>query len=876
MKTLKFTISTATTFLVLFLFTSSIFAQLEFIGNYQDGMGGAGWNADGSGPEPYGYGHGDIFYYTASRDYVDGGEYCGAQLTDVLNGFPEFGQSLIDNGYSFEQVKLKFALADLGDDVQGIDYFTIAGIHYCNFYPVLSTIELDGEALVEGTGSYSMYISGPNVREFQSGFLKFTNISGSSSVPVQNVAAAFLEDLSNEEIQGLMQLSDNVQSLTGNGRSGAYTNVVCTFNKGLPTFPFQGLYADHEGFAGWDADGTGPEPYGNGHNTQSYYIASLDYDGIDPDPNACLGHFLDGQTGFLNTSIQLQYRGYEIGDLKLKIGLSSLGPDVEGEDWGTGWSNYYNNWLTIELDGESILTALIDTNKNISMGTYWMSNASYGKVYDVSALASPEAQYVAQSFLKDMGTHFLRANTNEVHYAGPLNANNGRLGAIYEITAGAIVGIHAKATFIPEGTVSGTWTAENSPYFVDGHLNIENGQTLTIEPGVNVAMRGPYHFTVQGTVVAEGTMDENIVFTRSNPNLWWDGFDYDQTPTNNDTSVFQHCVFKYSSAQGYYPYNSGGVFAVKEVNKILINHCIFYSNEALQISGGYYAGGAAIALWDASPVILHSEFINNSSNFGGAIFCFENSNPVISRNLFYNNTATSDGGALEIWGNCNPDVVNNTFALNSAETNGGAIDIYDTSNPKFVNNIFWENSANTGSQISITSNNCNVDFKYNDIEGGQSGIGPYGIGSGIYENNIDADPLFIDPEIYVFLLDSLAPSPCIDAGDPSSPLDPDDSPADMGCYYQRFISGISHNQINELMVYPNPATSKINIVDVSFLNVDVSLEIFNFLGQKVEGHKISPLGKMEISLDISNYPPGTYFCRIISGNKVYTRKFVKE
>ena len=106
MKTLKITITITTTFFLLFLITNSLFAQLEFVGNYNDGMGGAGWNADGSGPEPYGNGHGDIFYYVASRDYLDGGESCGGQMTNVLSGFTAFEQSLADNGYSTDQVKV--------------------------------------------------------------------------------------------------------------------------------------------------------------------------------------------------------------------------------------------------------------------------------------------------------------------------------------------------------------------------------------------------------------------------------------------------------------------------------------------------------------------------------------------------------------------------------------------------------------------------------------------------------------------------------------------------------------------------------------------------------------------------------------------------
>jgi hypothetical protein len=879
MKTLKITISITATFFMLFLLIEQANAQLEFVGNYADGMGGAGWNANGSGPEPYGDGHGDIFYYTASRDYVDGADYCGAALTDVLNDFPVFGQSIIDNGYSFEQVTLKLGLANLGDDLEGIDYFTIAGLHYCNFYPVLITIELDGEALVEGTGCYSMYISGTNVREFQSGFVKFNNISCSSSGPVQNVAAAFLEDMANEEVQVLMELSANVASLNGNGRSGAYINVVCTFEKGLPTLPVQGLHADNEGAAAWDADGTGPEPFANGHQNMLYYCASVDYDDINPSPDACLAHFLEGSTGFINTMLQLQYRGYDIGDLKVKMGLASFGPDVEGEDWGVEnghhWVHEYNNVFTFEINGEPILYVMQDTMKMVSYTSHWKLNTSVGKVYDISENASTNAQFVAKSFLRDLGTHYLEFNISDLNIAGSFSGN-GRIGAFYQISEGKLTGVHEQATFVSAGEVNGIWTAENSPYYVEGHVNIEDGQTLTIEPGVRVGVRGPYHFTVQGCLNAEGTAGNQIMFTASNPNITWDGIDYDYTPATNDTSVFQHCIFKYSSALGYNPANSGGVFAVREFNKLLIDHSIFHSNKALIISGGVSAGGGAIALWTASPVIRNNEFRNNHSMYGGAIFCYENSNPEISRNLFYNNSATSDGGALDIWGNSNPNVVNNTFSLNNANSDGGAVDIYSTSNPVFVNNIFWGNTANSGNQISITTYGCNVNFFYNDIEGGQTGIGPFGIGTGVYENNIDADPEFVDLLNYDFHI--LESSPCHNTGDPTI-LDPDGTVSDMGYCFTWCTTSVDESIASalKLTIYPNPLTDN-GVISYEMIQPSmVKIEICNNLGQIIAEpyHAYQLAGQYKHTFYAEQLQPGIYMLRVTAGQQIYVTKFIK-
>ena len=51
-----------------------------------------------------------------------------------------------------------------------------------------------------------------------------------------------------------------------------------------------------------------------------------------------------------------------------------------------------------------------------------------------------------------------------------------------------------------------------SPYVVTGDLYVNNGQTLTIEPGVEVRFYGDYFFYVYGSFIAEGTEEDSIYF----------------------------------------------------------------------------------------------------------------------------------------------------------------------------------------------------------------------------------------------------------------------------------------------------------------------------------------------------------------------------
>jgi hypothetical protein len=62
-----------------------------------------------------------------------------------------------------------------------------------------------------------------------------------------------------------------------------------------------------------------------------------------------------------------------------------------------------------------------------------------------------------------------------------------------------------------------TWTQSGSPYQVQTIVTVHPGVTLTIEPGVQVTFADNTRLNVNGTLVAEGRPDSQILFTAANP-----------------------------------------------------------------------------------------------------------------------------------------------------------------------------------------------------------------------------------------------------------------------------------------------------------------------------------------------------------------------
>ena len=104
----------------------------------------------------------------------------------------------------------------------------------------------------------------------------------------------------------------------------------------------------------------------------------------------------------------------------------------------------------------------------------------------------------------------------------------------------AVISVTATAVNNLEGSLSGMISAEFSPYEISGDIFVETGNTLTIDPGVELQFSGDYGFTINGDLIAEGKPDSLITFTSSASNEFWGGISID----NSDNSAISYSFIR--------------------------------------------------------------------------------------------------------------------------------------------------------------------------------------------------------------------------------------------------------------------------------------------------------------------------------------------
>jgi len=284
------------------------------------------------------------------------------------------------------------------------------------------------------------------------------------------------------------------------------------------------------------------------------------------------------------------------------------------------------------------------------------------------------------------------------------------------------------------------------------NVTVPEGVTLTILPGVEMEFQGNYELKVDGNIVAEGLVDDPIVFTVADTTGFadyngvsggWKGIFL--TGKANDTTSFINCKFEYVKkgnairsinnnnlflSQSTFSNNIGsalGIWLNKE-KRIKIDKCLFENN--LNHGAGTYANwGSAIVGYFANLDITNSIFVNNKMLKAGLI------NLASSSSLNLVNCTVTDNIPSE-----------NTQAV---------LDISVSSEVNIQNSILWNDGTN---EINFTGDNI-ASITYSDLESGLAEITGNAPEYVAYEANINVDPQFADEG---YALNSW--SQCIDRG----------------------------------------------------------------------------------------------------------------
>ncbi len=262
-------------------------------------------------------------------------------------------------------------------------------------------------------------------------------------------------------------------------------------------------------------------------------------------------------------------------------------------------------------------------------------------------------------------------------------------------------------------------------------------QNVTLEGGGAACAMWASHVTLTGCTVTANTA------------VYYDGgavFCY-----LADGATITDCVLSDNTAGG-----DGGAICSVYATSVTISDSTITGNEAGWWGGGIDCSGGALT-------VTNCEIADNVAALNGGGVS-DSSYSTFTNCLIVANAADLGGG---VFGSGTTTLTNCTLAGNEAVTQGGGVHCYG--GPTLVNCVLWNNTPEA------MSGSCSAaDVTYTDIQGGWAGVG-----------NIDADPLFVDPdgpdddpetwEDNDYRL--AAGSPCIDAADntavPADTLDLD-------------------------------------------------------------------------------------------------------
>ena len=376
-------------------------------------------------------------------------------------------------------------------------------------------------------------------------------------------------------------------------------------------------------------------------------------------------------------------------------------------------------------------------------------------------------------------------------------------------------------------------------------------------------------FSSSNPLIEDNLIDGNIVFARTDIGTGGGIFCSGYSSPRIKNNIISNNLIESGQNGGW----GGGIECHNHCDARITGN-IISGNKSLSVLGVGLGGG--IYSYISNPTIENNTIIGNEADSGGAGIVCNASGPTIAYNLIIDNISHGWCGGVGCVNACTPEFTNNTFHGNIANRGAGLVSAFGAS-PVLINNIFWADSALIEADEIYLVGSTPV-ITYCNIQGGWAG-----------EGNIDADPLFVDSDNGDFHLrwdsfpeEDSTKSPCIDAGCPDSPSEPDSTRCDIGAFYfDQTLVGIRDipllpKSIQLSQNHPNPFNASTVIKYELPHQSQVMIDIYDILGRRVailyDGLQLA--GHHQVIWDASDFSSGVYFYKLQAGDFNETQKMI--
>lgn len=239
------------------------------------------------------------------------------------------------------------------------------------------------------------------------------------------------------------------------------------------------------------------------------------------------------------------------------------------------------------------------------------------------------------------------------------------------------------ANFLRDRVIDANTTWNNRlPYVILNRLRIDTNVTLTLEPGCRIYCHADAPILVDGTLLANGTIDQPVIFTGDrtdedykNLPASWPGIYFRETSKSN--------VLEFTTIKNAYQAIVAEGPAANALAKITLHQCI--------IDNALDAGVLCVQ----SSVDADNSLISN---------CGSNINIILGGNYNFTNCTVASYSTFIT--HKNPVLAANDFA----SVNGSAV--IEPLNANFTNCIFWGEEGFVENEVSITQQGTNsISFK---------------------------------------------------------------------------------------------------------------------------------------------------------------------